>query len=144
MSPAQPPGRGSMGRRATAVVLAGLLAVGTVPALALSGAGLAPAAAADTGTPIAASNIKPEVGVDANGTTLGAIGSFRQADNVVTLAPAKGSIRVTFLDDGNFRLEATPTGTFTDPANTPETPADPPAPPTSWSVPTSSKRAPSR
>ncbi len=114
-----------MGRRATAVVLAGLLAVGTVPALALSGAGLAPAAAADTGTPIAASNIKPEVGLDANGTTLGAIGSFSQADNVVTLAPAKGSIRVTFLDDGNFRLEATPTGTFTDPANTPETPADP-------------------
>src|SRR6185312_10157490 len=104
------PGRGSMGRRATAVALAGLLAVGTVPALALSGAGLAPAAAADAGTPIAASNIKPEVGVDANGTTLGAIGSFSQADNVVTLAPAKGSIRVTFLDDGNFRLEATPHG----------------------------------
>ncbi|MEO6529936.1 MAG: NPCBM/NEW2 domain-containing protein [Specibacter sp.] len=44
---------------------------------------------------------------------------------MVNLTPATGAIRVTFLDDGNFRLEASPTGTFTDPANTPASPADP-------------------
>ncbi|MHA7270871.1 NPCBM/NEW2 domain-containing protein [Arthrobacter sp. HLT1-20] len=119
-SPVKPPGRKGMGRRAAAVALAGLLAAGTLPALALS-----PAAVAAPGTPIAASNIKAEVAVDSSGTTLGAIASFAQANNVVTLTPAKGAIRVTFLDDGNFRLEATPTGTFSDPANTPESPADP-------------------
>ncbi|WP_083508871.1 NPCBM/NEW2 domain-containing protein [Arthrobacter alpinus] len=114
----KPPGRSAMGWRATAVTLAGLLAVGSLPALALS-----PAALAASGTPIAASNIKPEVPVE-NGATLGAIGSFTKAGNVVSLAPATGAIRVTFLDDGNFRLEATPTGTFSDPANTPESPVD--------------------
>lgn len=109
-----------MSRKATAVALAGLLAVGSVPALALS-----QAAMASPGTPIAASAIKPNVPVDANGATLGSISAFAQAGNVVTLTPAKGAIRVTFLDDGNFRLEATPTGTFADPANTPAVPADP-------------------
>jgi len=120
-APASPPRRGQLSKRATAVVLAGLLAIGTVPAaLALS-----QAAVAAPGTPIAASNVKAEVGVDASGATLGAIKSFVQAGNVVNLTPDKGAVRVTFLDDGNFRLEATPTGTFTDPANTPASPADP-------------------
>ncbi|WP_243400088.1 NPCBM/NEW2 domain-containing protein [Arthrobacter glacialis] len=109
-----------MSRRATAVALVGLLAVGTLPALALS-----QAAVAAPGTPIAASNIKPEVQVESNGTTLGAISTFTKTGNVVTLTPASGAIRVTFLDDGNFRLEASPTGTFSDPANTPAAPADP-------------------
>ncbi len=109
-----------MNRRATAVALAGLLAVGSLPALALS-----QAAVATPGTPIAASTIKPEVPVDPNGTTLGAISAFVKTDNVVTLTPATGAIRVTFLDEGNFRLEAVPTGTFTDPANSPASPADP-------------------
>ena len=63
--------------------------------------------------------------MEANGTTLGAISAFVKKDNVVTLTPAVGAIRVTFLDDENFRLEASPTGSFTDPANTPATPADP-------------------
>lgn len=119
-TPTNPPARKVLGQRATAVALAGLLAVGTLPALALS-----QAAVAAPGTPISASTIKPEVVVDASGTTLGAIDSFTQAGNVVTLAPASGAIRVTFLDDGNFRLEASPTGTYTDPANTPASPVDP-------------------
>lgn len=96
-----------------------ILAAGTLPTMAL-----APAATAAPGTPISASPIKPETPVDESGTSLGAISSFTQSANVVSLKPAKGAIRVTFLDDGNFRLEATPTGTFTDPANTPESPAD--------------------
>ncbi|MDD0859634.1 glycoside hydrolase family 31 protein [Arthrobacter alpinus] len=102
------------------MALAGLLAAGALPALALS-----PAAMAAPGTPIAASNIKAEVAVEAGGATLGAISGFTTAGNVVSLKPASGAIRVTFLDDGNFRLEASPTGAFTDPANTPATPADP-------------------
>lgn len=77
-----------MSRKATAVALAGLLAVGSVPALALS-----QAAMASPGTPIAASAIKPNVPVDANGATLGSISAFAQAGNVVTLTPAKGAIR---------------------------------------------------
>ncbi|WP_082369493.1 NPCBM/NEW2 domain-containing protein [Arthrobacter sp. ERGS1:01] len=117
--PANPPGRGQLSKRAAALAIAGLLTVGTVPAVALS-----QAATAAPGTPIAASTIAPEVAVDAGGTTLGAIKSYVQAKNVVTLTPDKGAVRVTFLDDGNFRLEATPTGTFSDPANTPESPAD--------------------
>jgi alpha-glucosidase len=117
--PASPPGRGHLTRRAAALTLAGLLAVGTVPALALS-----QAATAAPGTPVAASSIKAEVAVDASGTTLGTIKSFVKTGNVVTLTPDKGAIKVTFLDDGNFRLEATPTGSFTDPANTPASPVD--------------------
>ncbi|MET4003633.1 alpha-glucosidase [Arthrobacter sp. UYCu511] len=118
--PTKIPERRIFGRRATAVALAALLAAGAVPALALS-----PAAMAAPGTPISASNIKPEVAVDAGGATLGAISAFTKAGNVVNLTPATGAVRVTFLDDGNFRLEATPTGTFADPANTPASPADP-------------------
>ncbi len=118
-SPAKPPNSGKMGKRAVAVALAGLLAVGALPVLALS-----QAAVAAPGIPISASNITPEVLVDQSGTTLGAISTFSQAGNVVSLSPATGAVRVTFLDDGNFRLEATPTGTFTDPANTPASPAD--------------------
>ncbi|MFQ4148098.1 NPCBM/NEW2 domain-containing protein [Arthrobacter sp. LAPM80] len=117
--PAKSPGRRVLGKRATAAALAGLLAVGTLPALALSQAALAA-----PGTPISASNITPEVPVDRNGATLGAITKATTVGNVVTLTPATGAIRVTFLDDGNFRLEATPTGTFADPANTPASPAD--------------------
>lgn len=115
----KPPNRQRLGKRATAVAVAGLLAVGTLPALALS-----QAAVADPGTPISASNIKPEITVDADGTSLGAISSYSQDGNVVTLVPATGAMRATFLDDGNFRLEATPTGEFEDPANTPASPAD--------------------
>lgn len=118
-TPPKQKGRRAMGRRSVAVALAGLLAAGAVPALALPQAALAA-----PGTPIAASNIKPEVPVEGNGSTLGAISTFTQAGNVVSLAPATGAIRVTFLDDGNFRLEATPTGSFSDPANSPESPAD--------------------
>src|SRR4051794_11723789 len=93
----KPPTQRILSRKATAVALAGLLAVGSVPALALS-----QAAVAASGTPIAASNIKPTVPVDANGATLGSITAFSTDKNVVTLTPAKGAIRVTFLDDGNF------------------------------------------
>ena len=99
--PTKIPERRIFGRRATAVALAALLAAGAVPALALS-----PAAMAAPGTPISASNIKPEVAVDAGGATLGAISAFTKAGNVVNLTPATGAVRVTFLDDGNFRLEA--------------------------------------
>lgn len=106
-------------KRTLATLLVAILAAGTLPTMAL-----APAATAAPGTPISASPIKPETPVDESGTSLGAISSFTQSANVVSLKPAKGAIRVTFLDDGNFRLEATPTGTFTDPANTPESPAD--------------------
>ena len=38
----------------------------------------------------------------------------------VTLTAEHGAMRVTFLDDRTFRVEADPSGEFTDPANTPE------------------------
>lgn len=38
----------------------------------------------------------------------------------VTLTAEHGAVRVTFLEDGTFRLEADPSGSFTDPANTPQ------------------------
>lgn len=113
--------------RPTALIMGCLLAVGSVPTLttAANAEPSAPAAASKaTGTPIAPSKIQAEVPVDKAGTTLGAIASAKQTGNVVQLAPEKGAIRVTFLDDGNFRLEATPEREFSDPANTPAVPAD--------------------
>ncbi|UVJ39608.1 NPCBM/NEW2 domain-containing protein [Arthrobacter sp. CJ23] len=102
-----------LGRKAAALGLASLLLAAAVPALTF------PAAAnAAPGDPAAIKTVTPEVPVDSAGVPLGAITGFTQAGNVVDLATEAGAIRVTFLDDGNFRLEADPTGTFTDPANT--------------------------
>ncbi|GAA1808374.1 NPCBM/NEW2 domain-containing protein [Agromyces neolithicus] len=106
--------------RVGAVGLAALLAVvgaGVAPALA------APAAAAEATpsptTPITPKKVSPEVAVE-DGDTLGAITDVTQDGATVTLDAEHGAFRATFLDERTLRLEATPTGEFTDPANTPQ------------------------
>ncbi|WP_231391890.1 NPCBM/NEW2 domain-containing protein [Arthrobacter sp. 35W] len=97
--------------------MAALLSLGAVPALSLA-LPAAPAAAAQ-GDPAGPSGITAQYPVDPAGTSLGAISGFSQVGNVVNLTPARGAIRVTFLDAKNFRVEAVPAGAFTDPANSP-------------------------
>ncbi|MGG5172376.1 TIM-barrel domain-containing protein [Pseudarthrobacter sp. J1738] len=58
--------------------------------------------------------------MDTTGTPLGKITAFTQDKNVVNLTGEHGGARITFLDDSTFRVEADPSGTFTDPANTDE------------------------
>ena len=105
--------KGSFARKAASLGLASLLLAGTIPALTF-----AAAANAAPGDPAVIKAVTPEVPVDAAGVPLGAVTGFTQSGNVVDLSTEKGAIRVTFLDDGNFRLEADPSGKFTDPANT--------------------------
>ena len=109
-------------RRAGVVGLSALLAFGSIPAV-----GTAPAFAEETQptttsvtTPIAVKAVTPEVPADAGGQPLGAITAVEQDGSVVTLTAQNGAMRVTFLDNRNFRMEADPSGTFTDPANTPQ------------------------
>jgi alpha-glucosidase len=105
--------KSSLARKAASLGLASLLLAGAIPALTFTAA-----ANAAPGDPAAIKAVTPEVPVDAAGVPLGAVTGFTQSGNVVELSTDKGAIRVTFLDDGNFRLEADPSGKFTDPANT--------------------------
>ncbi|WP_295011846.1 NPCBM/NEW2 domain-containing protein [uncultured Microbacterium sp.] len=80
-----------------------------------------PSAAAATGTGTGA-----DVPVDASGQTLGGITGVSQKDAAVTLTAARGAVRISFLDETSVRIEADPSGTFSDPANTPQKdPSDP-------------------
>ncbi|MDF9875433.1 NPCBM/NEW2 domain-containing protein [Cellulosimicrobium cellulans] len=104
---------------AVALVATGLVAVpaGAAPAPTATGT---TAATADGPAPITPKPVTPEVPVAANGTPIGAITAVEQDGNVVTLRAANGAARVTFLDDATLRVEADPSGSFTDPANTPQ------------------------
>lgn len=103
---------------AAALVATGLVAVpaGAAPAPSTTEA----ATTADGPTPITPKPVTPEVPVAANGTPIGAVTAVEQDGNVVTLRAESGAARVTFLDDTTLRVEADPSGSFTDPANTPE------------------------
>ncbi len=109
----EPRGVRHYGRKAAALGLASLLLAAAIPVL-----DFAPAASAAPGDPGVIKTVTPEVPVDSAGTPLGRVTGFTQDSNVVDLAAEKGAVRVTFLDESNFRLEADPSGTFTDPANT--------------------------
>ncbi|MEE2524443.1 NPCBM/NEW2 domain-containing protein [Pseudarthrobacter sp. J75] len=101
------------GTKAAALGLAALLLTTGIPALTST-----PPAAAAPGDPAAVKTVTPEVPVDASGAPVGAITGFTQNNNVIDLTAKAGALRLTFLDEKNFRLEADPSGTFTDPANT--------------------------
>lgn len=107
-------------RRTTALGLATLVAMTGFGAVALAVTPSDPASAATRPTPITPEKVNPEVPVDESGTTLGAITGVERDGSTVTLEAEHGAYRVTFLDASTLRLEATPTGEFTDPANTPE------------------------
>lgn len=62
----------------------------------------------------------PQVAVDPGGTPLGAITAVRASGAAVTLTAENGAMRITFLEGGTFRIEADPSGEFSDPANTPQ------------------------
>lgn len=109
-------------RRFTALGLAALVAMTGLGSFALA-AGSTPSvaeAASSEPTPITPKKVNPEVPVDDTGTTLGAITGVEQDGATVTLEAEHGALRATFLDERTLRLEATPTGEFTDPANTPQ------------------------
>lgn len=110
---AGPGGVRHYGRKAAALGLASLLLAAAIPVL-----NFAPPASAAPGDPGVIKTVTPEVPVDSAGTPLGRVTGFTQNSNVVDLAAEEGAVRVTFLDESNFRLEADPSGTFTDPANT--------------------------
>ena len=119
-------------RKAPRARVARACGIGLAAVLAASGIGVTPAFAAPAAvpassvsavaapTPIPVEQVNPEVPVDAAGTALGAITGVQRDGGRVTLAAEHGALRVTFLEDGTFRLEADPSGTFTDPANTPQ------------------------
>lgn len=113
------------GLAAAALLLTGLLAppAGAAPAESTRtdpASGPAATAAADGPTPVTPKPVTPEVPVAADGTPIGGITAVEQDGNVVTLRAADGVARVTFLDDATLRVEADPSGSFTDPANTPQ------------------------
>ncbi|MFD6092987.1 NPCBM/NEW2 domain-containing protein [Oerskovia sp. NPDC060338] len=116
------PRRGALpSSRVLAASIAALALVGT--GLVSVPAGAAPAAPASTSLAAAAAAPKPvtpEVPVDAAGKPLGAITQVTAVGNKVTLTAGTGAYRVTFLDDETLRVEADPSGTFSDPANTPQ------------------------
>ncbi|MDQ0894384.1 NPCBM/NEW2 domain-containing protein [Agromyces ramosus] len=103
-----------------------MVGVGVTPAFASTHAAPAtPATASAAGstattTPIPVKQVNPEVPVDGAGVTLGAITDVAVDGDQVTLTAEHGAMRATFLDASTFRLEADPSGEFTDPANTPE------------------------
>lgn len=122
--------RRSLLARAGGIGLAALLAAtgaGVAPAFAASepegtATTSATAAAATTAatTPIPVKPVAPEVPVDPAGGSLGAITGVEHDGARLTLTAEHGALRVTFLEGGTFRLEADPSGEFTDPANTPQ------------------------
>ena len=116
---------------ACALIGVGLLATaGVTPAFATTDAATATssvaAAASATAairpgtTPIAPKAVNPEVPVDPAGSSLGGVTAVEQDGASVTLTAEHGAMRISFLDDRTFRLEADPSGGFTDPANTPQ------------------------
>ncbi|QMU96133.1 DUF5110 domain-containing protein [Microbacterium esteraromaticum] len=110
-------------RRFTALGLAVALGVTGfgMTSVGAAAAAIAPqTAAASTFTPIIPDPASPEVPVDTAGTTVGAITAVTKDGGAVTLSAEHGAMRVTFLENGTFRLEADPSGSFTDPANTPQ------------------------
>ncbi|GAA1955540.1 NPCBM/NEW2 domain-containing protein [Agromyces allii] len=107
-------------RRTTALGLAALVAMTGFGSIALAVGSPDVAAAATGPTPITPDKVSPEVPVDDAGTTLGAITGVDRDGSTVTLEAEHGAYRVTFLDPLTLRMEASPTGEFTDPANTPE------------------------
>ena len=114
--------------RTCGIGLAAVLAatgVGVAPAFAASGTAAAATVSATASaiaapTPIPVEQVNPEVPVDAAGASLGAITAVARDGARVTLSAEHGAARVTFLEDGTFRIEADPSGAFTDPANTPQ------------------------
>ncbi|GAT72297.1 glycosyl hydrolase family 31 domain-containing protein [Microbacterium sp. HM58-2] len=78
------------------------------------------AAAQAATTPISPKPVAPIVPADAAGETLGRILDVAQDGAAVTLTAERGAMRVTFLEAGTFRVEADPSGRFSDPANTPQ------------------------
>src|SRR5688500_6250073 len=94
-SPIGPP------RRLTALGLVALVALTGVSSLGIA-AGSAPApaaAAASEPTPISPKQVNPEVPVDEDGASLGAISAVSRDGATVTLTAAHGAYRVTFLDE---------------------------------------------
>ncbi|MFF2273620.1 NPCBM/NEW2 domain-containing protein [Agromyces sp. NPDC058136] len=120
----QQPGPRAAGRsrRTTALGLAALVAMTGLSAITFTiGAPTESAAAAPSEpTPITPKKVNPEVAVDADGEHLGAVTEVSESGTSVTLDAEHGALRATFLDERTLRLEATPTGEFTDPANTPQ------------------------
>lgn len=107
-------------RRSLALGLAAFVAMTGIGPL-VAGADQSPAAAASAEpTPIVPKKVNPEVPVDDAGTSLGAVTGLRQDGASVTLEAERGALRATFLDERTFRLEATASGEFADPANTPQ------------------------
>lgn len=104
--------------------MAGLTAL----ALTVTGfaAGAAPAlgepatASAEKPTEIAPKPVTPEVPVDQGGSPIGAITEVVQDGTTVNLRAENGVVRVSVLDDLTLRVEADPSGSFSDPANTPQ------------------------
>ncbi|QDZ16205.1 NPCBM/NEW2 domain-containing protein [Humibacter ginsenosidimutans] len=92
----------------------------TVPAIVVA-ATLAFASLSATAAPSpaqAATGTQPDVPSDPSGTSVGAITDVAQKNAAVTLTAQNGAVRVTFLDANDLRIEADPSGKFTDPANT--------------------------
>lgn len=106
--------------RLAAIGIASVLALGAVPVLGIQTAQAAPNPAASNPAAPASSGIKAQVTVDPKGRSLGAISGFQQDGANITLKPVSGALRVSFLDAKNFRIEADPSGTLRDPANTPQ------------------------
>ena len=117
-------------RRSRTVARAG--AVGLATVLAVMGVGVSPAfatpattAATETTetatTPISVEDGEPRGSRRCGRTPRSAPSPVWSSDGAqVTLTAEHGAMRVTFLDEGTFRLEADPSGEFTDPANTPQ------------------------
>lgn len=106
--------------RCAALGTAALVAVGVLAATPAAAAPPAPVTAVAGPTPITPDPASPEVAVEPGGASIGAITGVEQDGATVTLTAEAGAMRVTFLEGGTFRLEADPSGSFTDPANTPE------------------------
>ncbi|UJP08782.1 NPCBM/NEW2 domain-containing protein [Microbacterium sp. KUDC0406] len=98
---------------ASAVVAAGL---GFGPAATEPAQAAASSAAP---TPIVPKPVTPAV-APATGGSIGGISDVEKSGNAVTLTAENGAARVTFLDATTLRVEADPSGSFTDPANTPQ------------------------
>ncbi|MDO8145625.1 MULTISPECIES: NPCBM/NEW2 domain-containing protein [unclassified Isoptericola] len=114
----RPPRRSRRPAAAGAMLALATTAVLAAPPVSTGAAEAAVATATPVGT--ATSSVVPEVPVDASGTTIGAISDVVQDAEQVTLQAADGAARVTFLDEATVRVESDPSGSFTDPANTPE------------------------
>jgi hypothetical protein len=95
-----------------------LRALGLAIALGVSGIGIAGTASAASAasvaqtvaktssapTPITPRPAAPEVPVDSTGTSIGSITDVQRDGASVTLTAEHGAMRVTFLEDGTFRL----------------------------------------